>query len=664
MSNWRDNILKNFIPEVSKLTLVADPDGLITEEKLTMELRQRGFDLIEFSDPVEFRYVYELNYRNNWDHGKNTDLIVALRFANDELETLPYDLLQAGRKLFFSLGEIFPNLSYPVVEKLNRNLLDDLFIAQEKINPDRMGDNATKEFILRHVYRIAEDLITSDVELLRTLLRLHYDNDSLPEILSDWLIQQLKRQKTFQNWPLEEIVSDSKAFYDFLQERWPTFLSLFGGTENNSSKDSKHEVFRYKGPDVLPFENNDIRVYIDNLFVEGKMSPVEMPGLKVDKKSWVTCGLVSSDAAKRVERVSRLFKLVKEKMPTIESRYSDWSDFAMIWAEISSLIQNSSKDESKVQYKEIGDDLNITFGKWLELHFASLINLPPTIPVMVHQIPRMLARERELRKGKVALIVVDGLALSQWVTIRNFLKEQESGWLLRESAVFAWIPTITSVSRQSIFSGKAPLYFPSSIQTTNNEGNLWKQFWEETDLSAFDLIYQRGLGDGNPAVKMDQMIRPDKTKVIGLVIDKVDKIMHGMQLGAEGMHNQIKQWCRKGYLTTLIKYLMDRDYTVWLTSDHGNIESIGRGRPLEGVLAETKGERVRIYSTSELRNKIAKEFKFANLWKPVGLPPHYFPLIAGGRDSFTSENSITVSHGGISIEEVIVPLIKFEQGKL
>ena len=53
MSSWRDSILNNFVPNVSKLTLVADPDCLLTEEKMALELRGRGFDLIEFSDPIE-----------------------------------------------------------------------------------------------------------------------------------------------------------------------------------------------------------------------------------------------------------------------------------------------------------------------------------------------------------------------------------------------------------------------------------------------------------------------------------------------------------------------------------------------------------------------------------------------------------------------------------
>jgi len=108
MSSWRDAILNDFVPNVSKLTLVADPDCLLTEEKLALELRGRGFDLIEFNDPVEFRYAYESKYRSIWDRGEHTDLVVILRLQDAELESLPYDLLQAGRKLSFNLGDLFP----------------------------------------------------------------------------------------------------------------------------------------------------------------------------------------------------------------------------------------------------------------------------------------------------------------------------------------------------------------------------------------------------------------------------------------------------------------------------------------------------------------------------------------------------------------------------
>ncbi|AJE16259.1 TPA: BREX-3 system phosphatase PglZ [Pseudomonas aeruginosa] len=661
MSSWRDAILNDFVPNVSKLTLVADPDCLLTEEKLALELRGRGFDLIEFSDPVEFRYAYESKYRSIWDRGEHTDLVVVLRLQDAELESLPYDLLQAGRKLSFNLGDLFPNLSYPVIEKLDRSLLDSLFEAQRKSPPDRMGDNATKDFILRHVFGIAAELIGGEVELLRALLRLHYGKLQIPLMLAERLIQVLKGHDGFKAWPLSEIVPDDEAFFAFLQERWPLFLSRLGSA-HQVREDSPEYGLKYPGPDRLPFDHQDIKVYIDNLFLEGKLTPVEAKGIEVDAGSWVRSGIATSGVDDDDLRISRLFGLVEKELPTAEARYSDWTAFALKWAELSSLVHCGNSTEHQTRLKEIGDALNTTFAGWLADHYSSLINLPPTNPAMLHHVPRRLARDIEdSGSSRAALIVVDGLALDQWVTIRQLLQKQDANLVMRESATFAWIPTLTSVSRQSIFSGKPPLYFPSSINSTNSEEKLWKQFWEGHGLSRLDVAYQRGLGDGDAAGVLDSAIHPGKTKVVGLVVDKVDKIMHGMQLGSAGMHNQIKQWCHAGFLSAMVGQLLDYGYEVWLTADHGNIQCEGKGRPSEGVIAETRGERVRVYPTPELRAQVAGAFPFAHEWQPVGLPADYFPLVAGGRDAFVNPGDAIVGHGGVAIEEVIVPLVKFER---
>ncbi len=661
MSSWRDAILNDFVPNVSKLTLVADPDCLLTEEKLALELRGRGFDLIEFSDPVEFRYAYESKYRSIWDRGEHTDLVVVLRLQDAELESLPYDLLQAGRKLSFNLGDLFPNLSYPVIEKLDRSLLDALFDAQRKSPPDRMGDNATKDFILRHVFGIAAELIANEVELLRALLRLHYGKLQIPLMLAERLIQVLKGHDGFKAWPLSEIVLDDEAFFAFLQERWPLFLSRLGSA-NQVREDSPEYGLKYPGPDRLSFDHQDIKVYIDNLFLEGKLTPVEATDIEMDAGSWVRSGIITSGTDNETLRISRLFDLVEKELPTAEARYSDWPAFALKWAELSSLVHCGNSTEYQTRLREIGDALNSTFAGWLTDHYSSLINLPPTNPAMLHHVPRRLARDIEdSGSSRAALIVVDGLALDQWVTIRQLLQKQDANLVMRESAIFAWIPTLTSVSRQSIFSGKPPLYFPSSINSTNSEEKLWKQFWEGYGLSRLDVAYQRGLGDGDAAGILDSAIHPGKTKVVGLVVDKVDKIMHGMQLGSAGMHNQIKQWCHAGFLSAMVGQLLDYGYEVWLTADHGNIQCDGKGRPSEGVIAETRGERVRVYPTPELRAQVAGAFPFAHEWQPVGLPAEYFPLVAGGRDAFVNPGDAIVGHGGVAIEEVIVPLVKFER---
>jgi len=386
-----------------------------------------------------------------------------------------------------------------------------------------------------------------------------------------------------------------------------------------------------------------------------------LPGIEIEKDSWILSGISATKSDGEDLRISRLFELIGAAQLSMEWRHTDWITFAMKWAELSALIHAANSAKHKKHYNEIGGKLNRLFADWLETHYASLINLPPSTPAMLHHVPRHLARYIEDQKSdKVALLVIDGLSLDQWITVRNIIQKQNSDLILRESATFSWIPTLTSVSRQSIFSGKPPIYFPSSINTTNSEEKLWKQFWQGHEVSKLDIAYKRGLGNGDAETVMDSLINPAQTKIVGLVIDKVDKIMHGMQLGAAGMHNQIDQWCRGEYLISLLNYLSDHGYEIWITSDHGNIESIGKGRPLEGAIAESRGERVRIYPTPELRSQISSTFTFAREWQPSGLPDGYFPLVTTGNDAFVNEGDSIVGHGGVAIEEVIVPLIKVE----
>lgn len=660
MGNWRSTILKEFVPNVAKLTLVSDPDCLLTEEKLSIGLRELGFDLIEFQDPIEFRYVYESKYRSIWDECKHTDLVVTLSLQDNELDSLPFDLLQAGRKLSFDLGKLFPNLSYPVIEKLDLSLLDALYEAQQISLQDRMGDNATKDFILRHVYGIAAELISTEVELLRFLLRHHYGKVVLPTLLAKRLVDVLQLKSCFKDWPLELIVPDAEEFFAFVQERWPIFISRLASKIQVREGLAQYGL-RYNGPSHLPFDHQDIRVYIDNLFVEGKLLPTEAVGLELDKNSWIFCGVTAPTTYDSDTRISRLFDLLDSVPISLESGHSEWINYAMKWAELSALIHTEKNDRAD-RFEEVGKEVNKTFMNWLESHYASLINLPPSSPAMLHHVPRRLVRDIEDQKnGRVALLVVDGLSLDQWVTVRGNLQKQNSDLVFRESATFAWIPTLTSVSRQAIFSGKPPIYFPSSIDNTNSELKLWRQFWQGYDLSRHEVVYKRGLGDGSAEDVLDSLINPGQTRVVGLVIDKVDKIMHGMQLGTAGMHSQIDMWMNGRFLVNLIHYLQNHDYEVWLTSDHGNIECIGKGKPSEGAIAENRGERVRVYPTPELREHIHNSLTFTREWEPVGLPEAYYPLVTQGQEAFISEGSSIVGHGGVSIEEVIVPLVKIER---
>ena len=258
----------------------------------------------------------------------------------------------------------------------------------------------------------------------------------------------------------------------------------------------------------------------------------------------------------------------------------------------------------------------------------------------------------EDRTARIALIVVDGLAMDQWLVVREALAARQAGLRFREQAVFAWIPSLTSVSRQATFAGKAPIFFPCSIQTTDREPALWAQFWADQGFAPNEVVYVKGLGDGNLETVSEAHSHP-RARVAGLVVDKVDKIMHGMEMGTAGMHNQVCQWAKQPYLNTLLDLLLDRGFRVYLTSDHGNLEAEGCGRPSEGAVADLRGERVRIYPDAALRGKVKERFPAALEWGTVGLPEDYLALLAPARQAFVQEKQRTVSHGGISVEDII-----------
>lgn len=664
-SDWRDLILREFLPGLARLTLVADPDRLLTEEEITLELRNRGFEMIMFDDPVSFRYVYESRYRSRWDRGKKIDLVVTLSMESQSLEALPFDLLQIGRKLSFSLGALFPNLSYPVVAALDRADLDVLFEALIKYAPGSLGDNDTKDFVLRHVFEIAPELIKQPSDLLQILLRRHYRGQQIPPMLDARFIQVLCQKDIFKDWPLEIIVSNAEAFFAFLQERWPAFLDSIAKPEDENLHEATSTYgFAFPGPTLLPFGHDDVRVYIDNLFVEGLLQPVAYDRVDALENSWVIYGIENSAEESRRRRIESLLASVGQTLPLRDARYRDWILFAYRWAELFALIferDDGLFHEYREALENMESSLDTAFLDWTLQRYASLITLPPAPPVMLHHIPRYLARGLgDDPRAKMAFLLVDGLALNQWIALRKILETQDSDLSFHEDAVFAWIPTITAVSRQAAFAGKPPIFFPASIRTTDREPVLWNQFWIDQGLSQDEVAYTKGLGDGDVRCVFEILSQP-KVRVVGLVIDKVDRIMHGIELGTAGVHNQVRQWAKEGFMLELLHLLLDNGYQVYLASDHGNVEAKGIGRPSEGAVAELRGERVRVYSDTRLRAQIKQQYPEALEWPPVGLPEEYLALIAPSRSAFVRAGETLVGHGGISVEELIVPFIRIDR---
>ena len=91
MSDWRAHILKEFTPGVQPITAVADPDGLLTEPRLSQALTERGFESVLFEDSISFRFAYESLFRARLDAGESVDLVVLLGDAASGPRNRPFE---------------------------------------------------------------------------------------------------------------------------------------------------------------------------------------------------------------------------------------------------------------------------------------------------------------------------------------------------------------------------------------------------------------------------------------------------------------------------------------------------------------------------------------------------------------------------------------------
>ncbi|HYN77733.1 MAG TPA: BREX-3 system phosphatase PglZ, partial [Lamprocystis sp. (in: g-proteobacteria)] len=435
----------------------------------------------------------------------------------------------------------------------------------------------------------------------------------------------------------------------------------------------------------IPFAHRDIRGLVDSMFLDGTLHPLAVQQFPADLPDWVVIGIVKDPAALRNLVVDGLKALV-EALPTTEATHRDWGAFARRFAEAlarfhrldSARAQGLKEDVAQLQ--RIADERLLA---WITEHYADLPSLSAAhAPAMVHQIPRFLAMRRNAGETRVALLVFDGLALDQWVQIREHCGAgfQPAAWKtgrmpvpqampaphrfrFAEGACFAWLPTLTAVSRQALFAGLRPREFADSLETTHREPALWSRFWQDQGLRPGEVLYRKGVRRFDQLDALGVALANPAIQVAGIVVDTIDEIVHGAVLGKRGIASQIATWCESGFVDRLFALLLDQGFHVYLTADHGNCEAVGVGRSNQGVIAETRGERVRVYRSALLRTESAGQFPGTFSLEVPAWPRDFLPLFAAGRSAFVTPGEALVSHGGCSIEEVIVPFVKVSDGR-
>jgi hypothetical protein len=662
MTMWADRILKEFPSDLVRLWIVADPDDVLLDERVLSRLRDQGYNVLPFEDSIAFRAEYEEGYRAAWDRGESgPSRALILQLRGTQVYELPWDYRRQAREVSLSLSDLFSKLSYPVVRQLGTHMLPRLFEAQKKYAHHTLGEALTKDFVLTHIFQMCSPhLIIRHEDLWRELLRLLSRESLLPLVLADHVGQVVGEHGIFKGLQVTELFSNRSVALRFIQEAWYRYLAKLGVSGTNVAEPP--HIDYGEGFDV-PFEHTEVRVIV-SMFLDGTLHPLMVDRVPDSLPEWAKVGVVKDPSAMRNLILAGVSSLAAE-LPDIESLHRDWIHFARKMAEVLSRFHSLKEADSEtikdklVELQIVADE---RLREWVGKYYADLpLRAIDKGPIMVHHVPRVLSLRRSSGEDKIALLVFDGLSIDQWIQIRDKVANSSPQLVFDENACFAWLPTLTSVSRQALFSGLRPREFGDSIEITSKEPAMWSRFWQDQGLRANEVLFRKSIKRIGDLSDLDAQLSNSPVKVAGIVVDTVDDFVHGAVLGKRDIAQRVASWCDSKFVDRLFELLLGKGFHVYVTSDHGNVEATGIGRPNQGVASETRGERVRTYRSEALLSESAAAFTGTFRLDVPGLPANFLPLFATGHGAFVPKGEHVVSHGGMSVEELFVPFIEIKR---
>lgn len=366
--------------------------------------------------------------------------------------------------------------------------------------------------------------------------------------------------------------------------------------------------------------------------------------------------------------------------------YQDWVDVyrKLVHWELELSGTDSNMTDMLVMQKE---DANNGFAKFIKKNYLQWVDgILPTSPANDHPLmsPEIFKKKIfPLINGgdKVFMIVIDNFRYDQW---RMIAKEIGDLFEIDEELYYSILPTATQYARNAIFSGLMPnkiaeMFTDLWVDEDEEEGkNLNEEPLIRTQLERYrrkDTFSYHKINDMSGAEKfMQQFKQLAKNDLNVVVFNFIDMLSHARTeskmvrelANNESAYRSLTQsWFRHSVISDLLKMLAQTDYKVVLTTDHGSIRC---NKPVKII-----GDR---NTNTNLRYKLGKNLAYDSkdlfvikepgkaLLPAPNLSTSY--VFATGDDFFAYPNNYnyyvsyykdTFQHGGISMEEMIVPII-------
>lgn len=364
----------------------------------------------------------------------------------------------------------------------------------------------------------------------------------------------------------------------------------------------------------------------------------KLPPRKLDKQeTWQLC----TEGLRTIQYTSEYATALMDaavKGAQEATTHRDWTPVAIHYGK-AAMFQHS--DVPVMGFYKKQEQIEDAFVQWIREKYGMLSG------VVDKKRPVLLSKVNDyVRKGndKIGLIVMDGMSFENFFTLQRMLAHEKLSYDVQAS--FSFFPTVTSVARQSIFSGKLPQQHTKPFSLENEE-KQWFAYWEEQGYRHNEIAF----------FKAEEPQIPMHAKVVGIVVNICDDLMHDELQGLSGLHQGIENWAKNMHLVHLLRGLREQGFAVYMTADHGNTSAVAEGRFVKpGVLAEPASRRAVIYQSFTDAPELDKftTTRYSGTYLPEGYTAYLFD----GATCYGDRGKEYITHGGMTLEEAVVPFVR------